>query len=98
MATTTNNNFNITFDGKYDGLLNGFMYRNGKQHTSYNWLDKVDVAAIAASINVFHSNYETLLKEALVSAYKDVLLNDTDRPNTISWYEWVQLADSISVS
>jgi hypothetical protein len=88
-------NVNIEYAGKYLALTEGFLYRDGRKHPNYNWPDRVNVAEIAAGIDILDPNYDRLLKEALINAYKDVILNDPNRPNTVEWYDWIELANSV---
>jgi hypothetical protein len=89
------NEVDISFSGKYNALLNGFIYKDGKKHPEYNWLERVNVEEIAAGIDIFNPEYDRLLKEALISAYNDVILNDPLRPDTVQWYLWEDLANSV---
>jgi len=86
----------IRFSGKYNALLNGFRYRSGRVHPSFDWLSKVNVVAVASAIDVLDPNYDKLLKEALIKEYKEVILTNPERPPTINWYQWAELANSIS--
>lgn len=88
------NNVEIEYDGKYQALTEGFAYRDGRRNVGYNWLDKVDVSAIAASIDILDLDYDLKLKQALVDAYKEEILKPKDR--TLGWFDYNELANSVN--
>jgi hypothetical protein len=89
------NDVTIQYNAKYLGLTEGFLYRNGVKHPNVDWMSKVDVAAIASSIDILDSEYEEKLQEALVLAYKQAV-REVDKPNTVGWYDWIELENSIN--
>jgi hypothetical protein len=86
-------NIDISFSGKYNSLLNGFIYRNNRKNPGYDWISKVNVEDIAASIDILDPDYDEKLKEALVNAYKEEILKPKDL--TLGWYDYQELADSV---
>jgi hypothetical protein len=87
------NDVDISYDGKYQALTEGFLYRDFRRNPGYDWKSKVDVAAIAASIDILDPDYDKLLKEALVAAYKEEILKPKDK--NLGWFDYNELANSV---
>lgn len=86
-------NIDIKYNGKYQALTQGFAYRNGRKNPGYDWISKVNIEDIVASIDILDPDYDEKLKEALVNAYKEEILKPKDL--TLGWYDYQELADSV---
>ena len=93
---------NITFswDGKYYALLKGFVYRNGRQHPSYNWVKRMPservAEVMAEELNRGVTGYEKRTADRLLAEWRELITNDPSRPSTVTWYDWQKLAASTS--
>jgi hypothetical protein len=93
-------NINVDFDGKYEQLRLGFRYKDGRQHPKFDWLTTTDtdsvIEAYGEANNPLDEDFIEGLAEALTEAYRATILGD--KPRTVGWYLWQELADSIRVT
>ena len=103
----------LEWEGKYLALLRGFTYKSGRKHPDFDWISMMPQSTVdratnkaweSVDVNKFGDDidaYEYAIIRALVAImeleWKELILQKSSEINTIGWYEWQELADSISV-
>lgn len=103
----------LEWEGKYQALLNGFTYKNGRKHPEFNWLDMMSQSTVdkatekawqSVDVNQFGDDidsYERAIVRSLVAImeqeWKQLILSKSSEISTIGWYEWEELAESVSI-
>lgn len=103
----------LEWEGKYQALLNGFTYKSGRKHPEFNWIQAMPQSTVDAAtdkawksvdVSQFGDDidaYERAIIRAIVAImeqeWKSLIIEKSNQINTIGWYEWEELANSLSV-
>jgi hypothetical protein len=103
----------LEWEGKYLGLLRGFTYKNGRKHPEFNWVkmmpqdtidkatkkawESVDVSKFGEDIDSYERTIIRTLIAIMEQEWKELILSKSSEINTISWYDWEELASSVSI-
>ena len=92
-------NISVTFDGKYNALLNGFTYRNGRKHPKFNWIEETDTESIiqefAALGDILSEEFLEYMADELKQAYIETI--KAPKVKTINWYDCEGIINSVKV-